>query len=327
MTHDNNATDTLECALWPKDPHRCRVILYVQRSFSTLSLLGCAVIVLLIIILQKYKSTVQRLIFWLSVSGFLRSLAYLLTQPQNSHVTYCRIKGFFQQYFDCTTLLWVLMITVNSLLIVKRKTYRHHYNWYHVIVWFGSMIWSTIPFFSDSYGHAGLWCWIKPDTGLRFGAWYIPLFFLSFLMFLIHVYLLWFLIKFQKPIINRSDDEKTTQKRMRKDLKSLLAYPFFYILSYIPAFIFRISEETHPRVSPAYALTIAIVVFTPSLGVVYAVAFVLINASLKEISVPLLKTGLLDIFSKIPRHAVNYDFTVNSVTRTSIRLKQYQSGK
>ena len=114
---------------------------------------------------------------------------------------------------------------------------------------------------------------------------------------------------------------------MRKDLKSLLAYPFFYILSYIPAFIFRISEETHPRVSPAYALTIAIVVFTPSLGVVYAVAFVLINANLKEISVPLLKTGLLDIFSKIPRHAVNYDFTVNSVTRTSIRLKQYQSGK
>ena len=146
-------------------------------------------------------------------------------------------------------------------------------------------------------------------------------------MFLIHVYLLWFLIKFQKPIINRSNDEKTTQKRMRKDLKSLLAYPFFYILSYIPAFIFRISEETHPRVSPAYALTIAIVVFTPCLGAIYAVAFVLINASLKEISVPLLKARLQDMISNVSRHVVVYNFPVNSVTRTSLRSRQYQPGK
>ena len=112
-------------------------------------------------------------------------------------------------------------------------------------------------------------------------------------MFLIHVYLLWFLIKFQKPLNNRSDDERTAHKRMRKDLKSLLAYPFFYILLYhIPTFIFRISEKTHSHVDPAYGLTIAIVVLTPCLGVVYAVAFVLINARLKEISFPLLKAGL-----------------------------------
>ena len=95
MTHENNATDTLDCDLWSIDPHRSRVISYVQRTFSSMSLFGCAVIALLIIILKKYKSTVQRLIFWLSVSGFLRSLAYLLTQPQNNPDTYCRIKGFF----------------------------------------------------------------------------------------------------------------------------------------------------------------------------------------------------------------------------------------
>ena len=125
------------------------------------------------------------------------------------------------------------MITMNSLLMVKRKTYRHHYNWYHVIVWFDSMIWSKMPFFTDSYGHAGIWCWIKPGTGLRFGMWYISLFVLSFLMFLIHVYLLWFLIKFQKPLNNRSDDERTAHKSMRKDLKSLYfaLYTGFHISS------------------------------------------------------------------------------------------------
>ena len=143
------------------------------------------------------------------------------------------------------------MITVNSLLIVKRKTYKHNYNCYHVIVWFGSTIWSMIPFFSDSYGHAGIWCWIKPDTHFRFWMWYIPLFVLGFLMFLIHVYLLWFLIKFQKPLNNRSDDERTAHKCMLKDLESLLAYPFFYIVFYIPGFIFRVTEETNPYVKPA----------------------------------------------------------------------------
>ena len=324
MTHDYNATDTIECPLWPKDPHRCRVISYVQRTFSSLSLLGCAVIVGLIIILKKQKSITQRLIFWLSVSGFFRSLAILLTEPHNSQAIYCRVKGFFHQYFDCTTLLWVLMITANSLLIVKRKTYKHLYNWYHVIVWFGSMIWCTIPFYSDSYGHAGIWCWIKPDTRLRFGVWYIPLFVLVFLMFLIHVYLLWFLMKFQKPLNNRSDDERTAHNRMLKDLKSLLAYPLFYIVFYLPGFIFRVIEETHPYDKPAYGLTIAMVVFIPSLGVLYAVAFVLINASLKEISVPLLKAGLLDMFRKVSRHAVTYNFPVNSLTRTSTRSRQYQ---
>ena len=293
MMHDHNTTDTLKCYLWHKDPHRRRVISYVQRTSSSLSLVGCAVIALLIIVLKKYKSNIQKLIFWLSVSGFLRSLILLLAHPHNSHIIYCRVKAFFLQYFNSTNLLWVMMITVSSLLIVKKKNFKHYYNWYHVIVRSGSMVWSLIPFFTDSYGHAGIWCWIKHDTRLRFGMWYGPLFVLGFLMFLIHVYLLWFLIKFQKPLNNRSDDERTAHKRMRKDLKSLLAYPFFYILFYyIPTFIFRISEETHPHVDPAYGLTIAIVVLTPCLGVVYAVAFVLINARLKEISFPLLKAGL-----------------------------------
>ena len=327
MTFDRNTTDNFECLLWPREPHRCRVILYVQRTFSSLSLIGCVAVAALIIILKKYRSTTQRLIFWLSVSGFFRSLVLLLTHVYDRDVTYCRAKGFFRNYFSCTTLLWVFMIAVNCLFIVKRKPYEQHYKWYHAIVWIGSMVWSTIPFFSDSYGYAGIWCWIGRENGLRFGMWYIPLFSLTFLMFSIYVYLLRFQMKFKKSLNNRSVDERTAEKHMRKDLKSLLAYSFIYILFSVPIFIYRVSEETHPNISPIYGLTITSVVLTPSLGVVYAVAFVLINASLKEISVPLLKARLRDIFRKIPRHAVNYNFPVNSVTRASIRSRQYQTNE
>ena len=108
MTHEHNAT--LDCHLWPKEPHRCRVILYVQRTFSSLSWVGCAVIVLLIIILKKYKSTTQRVIFWLSVSSFFRSLANITdTSPQQSRHLLPRQMIFptiFQLYSSIMGVWW-----------------------------------------------------------------------------------------------------------------------------------------------------------------------------------------------------------------------------
>ena len=325
MIHDHNATDTLECHLWPKDPHRCRVILYVQRSFSALSLFGCAVIAGLIIILKKYRSATPSLIFWLSVSGFLRSLVLLLTHVYDRDVTYCRVKGFFHNYFSCTILLWVFMIAVNCLLLVKKKNYKHYHKWYHVIVWNGSLIWATIPFFTDSYGHAGIWCWIGQETGVRFGLWYGPLFTLSFSMFLIYVYLIRFLMKFQTPLNNQTFAEKTAQNRMRKNLKSLLAYPFLYILFSIPIIVYRIYDATNPHLSQDYSLTVVSVVLTPLLGVVYAVAFVLINANLREISVPLVKARLPDLFNRIPLHAVRSNYSVSTVTNSKTQRHAVRS--
>ena len=129
MTYCNNTTDHPFCHLWPANPHRCQVILNVQRSSSSLSLFGCVVVVLLISILDKFKSITQRLIFWLSVSGFLRSVALLLKNVHETHIAYCRFKGFFHNYFSWAVLLWVCMITVNNfLLIVKRNLIKNSIN-------------------------------------------------------------------------------------------------------------------------------------------------------------------------------------------------------
>ena len=80
-------------------------------------------------------------------------------------------------------------------------------------------------------------------------------------------------MKFQKPLNNQSVDEKTTQERIRKDLKSQFAYQFIYILFSIPIIVYRIYQERHPHIKSVYALTIISIVLTPSLGAVYAVAF------------------------------------------------------
>ena len=84
----------------------------------------------------------------------------------------------------------------------------------------------------------------------------------------------------------------------------------------------RVTEETDPNVKPNYGLTIAIVMFTPCLGVVYAAEFVLINASFKEISFSLLKAELLDIYSNNNhRSKVIDNFHVSSPTRSRSSYK------
>ena len=36
------------------------------------------------------------------------------------------------------------------------------------------MVWPTIPSFSDSYGHAGIWCWIGRETVFVLGCGTFP---------------------------------------------------------------------------------------------------------------------------------------------------------
>ena len=132
-------------------------------------------------------------------------------------------------------------------------------------------------------------------------------------------------MKFQTPLNNQTFAEKTAQNRMRKNLKSLLAYPFLYILFSIPIIVYRIYDATNPHLSQDYSLTVVSVVLTPLLGVVYAVAFVLINANLREISVPLVKARLPDLFNRIPLHVVRSNYSVSTVTNSKTQRHAVRS--
>ena len=322
MTYCNNTTDHPFCHLWPANPHRCQVILNVQRSSSSLSLFGCVVVVLLISILDKFKSITQRLIFWLSVSGLLRSVALLLKNVHETHIAYCRFKGFFHNYFSWAVLLWVCMITVNNfLLIVKRKPYKEFYKWYHAIVWLGSLFWAMVPFFEDAYGQAGIWCWIQHKR-YQFTVWYGPMIVLCSCMFAAHLYLLYFVRKSKRKILTRSTEEKKSQKKMRNELEVILVYPLLYILFSIPIFIYRVYNATNPQNRPIYELAIVCVVLTPSLSAVYAIAFVLINTTSERITYSSLRKGFRDVSRKAANYVVN-SIHVSSVQHSGVVCNQY----
>ena len=133
MVHGFNLRED-RCPLWPDTPYSCTVILNVQRTFSSLSLIGCLFVCVVVIVSKKGKTTVQKLIFWLSVSGFIRSTALLLTTGYNEKDSYCSFKGFIHNYLSWAVLLWVFMITINCLMTVKRRHYEKYFKLCHIIV-------------------------------------------------------------------------------------------------------------------------------------------------------------------------------------------------
>ena len=65
------ANFTTECPLWPDHPHRCKVILALQLTFSSVSLFGCLFVVMVIWLFRMYQYFVQRLIDRVTITLYL----------------------------------------------------------------------------------------------------------------------------------------------------------------------------------------------------------------------------------------------------------------
>ena len=295
----SNSTD---CPIWPDKPDRCKTVLIVQKIFGSLSLVGCALVIMIIVIAKKYNIFVQKLILTLTISAFFLSLSYVIGEVHTETSHRCRFQAFLMQYFDWATLLWVLVITTNLLLIVKEKKHAEYFRWFQVFVWLMALFWSVIPFFGDNYGPAGIWCWVKRDeTTLRFGIWYVPLLLIAICMLVIYAYIIHYVLK---ATGNRAggfnEEDERNRKIYREELKPLLAYPFIYLVFSIPVFMYRYDDAAHPDKPPNFALTIISSIFTPSTGFCNALAFAVFNATMREITLAELKRGFINLFSRTP---------------------------
>ena len=329
MTHGDNSTE--HCIMWPDKPERCNVVLNVQRAFSSLSIVGCLFVGFIIIIFKKYKAIVHKLIFWLTVSALVNSLVLLIDNIYRENGHFCRFQGFVNQYFSWALLLWVLMISVNCLVIVKGKRESRYYYVYHLVVWFGSLFWSIIPLFGHWYGPAGIWCWVKRgQVALRFGIWYAPLLITCIAMLGIYGYIIRNVLKFvkQSRIVGRSQEDERTNKRLREEVKPLFVYPLIYLVFSIPVFMYRLEDASNPNHPPSYALAILSVIFIPSLGMCYAFAFAIFSASVNDLSVSKLKEGFREMFSPAPTRVV-HDYQVEDDEESNSRtdsISSYQDG-
>ena len=161
--------------------------------------------------------------------------------------------------------------------MIHDKASSKHERWYHLVCWFVPFAWASLPFINDSYGFAGLWCWIKRDaTALRFGTWYVPMFILLVLLVIAYIYIIVTVLRgigawrgFNKG------DEDNDKNLLVKEVKPLAAFPLIYIAATIPNLIYRIDDAIHENELPSYPLLILNVIFVPSIGGVNAIAFAL----------------------------------------------------
>ncbi|XP_057289321.1 cyclic AMP receptor 3-like isoform X3 [Hydractinia symbiolongicarpus] len=261
----NNSTIST-CKLWPNNPFKCNILFVVQHIFPSISILGCSWILLIIWLFKKYHVFVQRLIVALVTSALFLSVSYLLGNVHMKHSQLrCYAQSIFMQYFLWATLSWVIVISVNMIFIVKGIDSKKYELFYHAFAWTNALLWAGIPFVNNSYGPAGVWCWIKKEASiLRFGVWYLPLLIVCLCLSVMYVYM--FIRNRRLAKYSSAAELEQTFQIYQREVKPLLVYPFIYILLTIPIFVYRLYDVTHPHHEPKFVLLLTAVVFAPSAG-------------------------------------------------------------
>jgi hypothetical protein len=90
----------------------------------------------------------------------------------------CEVAGFFMNWGLLSQRLIILCIVIHLLVFTFHQSRPKCLElMFHVVSWGFSLCFSIIPLPGHHYGSAGVWCWIKGQTGyengLRFGCFYV----------------------------------------------------------------------------------------------------------------------------------------------------------
>lgn len=319
-----NTTRRPPCLL-SSDPDRCTTIDALHKTFSSLSLIGSFIVVVLILLLKEYRMVSQKMILFMVISAFFDSIAYLMGGINATHGATCDAQSFLMQFFDWATLLWVTMITTNLILIVKNKETANYYWIYHGVVWLVALFFAIVPYFEDTYGHAGLWCWIKREySDYRFGTWFIPLLVICVGMFVGLLYVIYSVCQSTKALVGESVTTENMNKRYRDELKPLAFYPLVYVALNIPTLMYRIDDASHPTTTPNYTLLVLSSIFGPSVGAVNAIIFAALNlSSIRNLSWFNVRNQTVLLFSRKKQTHITHNITVEENTVPSSSNESY----
>ena len=296
------ANTTSNC-LFKNNTEYCTIVEVTVRTISATSA-TCAIIVLaLIFLLKRYKFTSQRLILYLVIASFLDSIELSLGGLDLTKSSACAVDGFFRMLLRWCLVVWVCNITVNLFWNVVVGKWS---NKFLEVLYIAASIavpigFSFFPFLDNSYGPAGIWCWIsnKKPIGkiLRFAIWYIPLWIVIVgvfcLFFIIIAKLLWD-VRRLGPYTPQNDKKK---ELIKKEIKPLILYPIFFLIINIFPIVNRIQNVIEPK-HPLFPLYLLHAMSTPLLGLGFTLLFVVNKDTLRELKWSKFKYTLLNRFKQ-----------------------------
>lgn len=98
-----------------------------------------------------------------SCSVFVKSSNFNEETPSFS----CIAQGFLANFGEISSMAWIgcithsFMISLNYLNFYEIQRRRIYYVTYSILV---AIIFASVPLFTDSYGYAGSWCWLRFET-------------------------------------------------------------------------------------------------------------------------------------------------------------------
>lgn len=266
LLEDNDEDNTLDCNCSYFDDDDYKRIGLAQVVSGSVSLLGCALMLFLILFLGKYKYSTQRILLYLNVAVALNSTSFIIrgaTYTELDVRPICQGVAYFGTMSGMCVLAAITCIIAEiffkAVLEVGKR--RHRYELIYPLVIFAlPLILSGIPFIKDKYGKSGPWCWIKgkdyadeyictvnnvnysckTDTLgaiYQYGLWFGPVYFITIIGGIVY---LASLINIQKKLkwhkmMYSTNTQKKEQRGLLEEVNHFRWYPMiFFFINIIP---------------------------------------------------------------------------------------------
>ena len=237
-------------------------ILVAVSSTGMVSMICCLTAVLMVVLLRLYKKFVYRLALYQVLAALFFSfclsiqlMAYDYDSTSEWSRVSCKVVGFLMQYSICAKVIFTACLTFHLFFLV---VFFKNFQKLEVIYIFVSVIipllYSWIPFVTDTFGMSHAWCWIrgwknncarnKSTPGLieQFVLLYGPFYLIALIEALAVVVMVVVLVRrafFEKRISNAGVIEnkplitlriKDQKKEAVRQLMPLLVYPLLFLL-------------------------------------------------------------------------------------------------
>ncbi|KAH8657316.1 G-protein coupled receptor [Ilyonectria robusta] len=172
----------------PLSEEQIRVVIALERTGASLSLIGISLIFVTYWLFKSLRTIPNLFIIFASIANVGASIACLIGQSgilKGDESALCQAQAFLLQMFMQSDPWWSLAMAINVFLVIfygaSPASFRR-YLWLYCLICFGGPFIPAIvlllaqPNGQMMYGNATLWCWISNDrSALRIYAYYVPI--------------------------------------------------------------------------------------------------------------------------------------------------------